>query len=759
MPSESLSFNRLPSKRMQTWHVAGLVTVLGLSAFLNFYRLDQEGFANLYYAATVRSTLSNWSNFFFVSFDPGGFVSVDKPPLGFWIQAASAALFGFQGWSLLLPQALAGVFSVGLLYYLVSRIFGHTSGLIAGLVLALTPISVATNRNNTMDSLLVLTSLLAADTASLAVEQGKLRWLLLCALLVGIGFNIKMLQAYLVLPAFFLVYLLAAPISIWRRIWRLAIATALLAVVSFSWAAAVDLTPVDRRPYVGGSTDNTVLELVLGHNGVARLGRLGRLFGLEPNPGGPSKPDGQSPARPGPYPYQNSPAAPIPLETYPVPGVAPPQGYQPLPPASQPLGPAPRGMINETGIPGGFRLLNPQLAGQISWLLPMALFSIIPIARPRRWKWPLDPQLQALLLWSFWLIPQVIFFSYAGLFHRHYLEMMSPAIAALVGVRVTAMWEDFRSERVSRGIAGWLLPLALFGSAGIEMYILWQHPQWLRWLAPIILGFALFASLGLVWLKVNHQILASQYSNLSNGFTVLGLLALLIAPAVWSAFPVYGGGDGALPFAGPELLDRRKPGADQDLNRLIGFLLKSRDGEKWILATPSAQTASPIILATGEPVMALGGFSGGDQILTVAELEVRIDHGVVRFFLLPEPSLPANSPARQGQPILPVQPFIPLPVNPPGQGKPAIPFPSNQPGPNLVPPVRIPGLAPVYPPGGIPGISPVYPPAGPSPIGKPDELIIWVHQNCRPVPDGLWNPRINPPNSPGERQILWDCGS
>jgi len=197
----------VPTARV--WHRIALAGILLLALFYSFFRLEQEGYGNLYYAAAVKSMLTSWHNFFFVSFDPGGFVTVDKPPLGLWVQAVSAALFGFNGLSLLLPQALAGVVSVALLYHLVRRTFGPTAGLLAALVLALTPISVAANRNNTMDSQLVLVLLLAAWAVLRATETGRLRWLLACAVLVGLGFNIKMLQAYLVLPAFYLLYLIA----------------------------------------------------------------------------------------------------------------------------------------------------------------------------------------------------------------------------------------------------------------------------------------------------------------------------------------------------------------------------------------------------------------------------------------------------------------------------------------------------------------------------------------------------------------------
>ncbi len=200
---------------LQPW---ALGIVMLVSLFMNFYQLGQNGFGNLYYAAGVRSMLDSWHNFFFVSFDPGGFVTIDKPPLGFWLQVLSAKLFGFTAFSVYLPQALAGVLSVLLLYHLVRRHFGVVAGLLAALALAISPISVVTNRNNTIDSTLVLVMLLGAWTVMRAAETGKWRWLLLTAVLVGLGFNIKMLEAYLVVPVYALLYLLAAPRSLKMRI-------------------------------------------------------------------------------------------------------------------------------------------------------------------------------------------------------------------------------------------------------------------------------------------------------------------------------------------------------------------------------------------------------------------------------------------------------------------------------------------------------------------------------------------------------------
>src|SRR5947199_3146478 len=248
-PAGQLAEQKAPAES-SLWHKLALGGIMLISIFMNFFQLGQNGFGNLYYAAGVRSMLDNWHNFFFVSYDPGGFVTIDKPPVGFWFQVASARLFGFTPFSVLLPQALAGVLSVLLLYYLVQRHFGVVAGLLAALALALSPISIVTNRNITIDSTLALVLLVGAWAVLRAAETGRLRWLLLAAAIVGIGFNIKMLEAYLVVPAFGLLYLLAAPRSMWTRIGHLALAGLLLIVVSFSWIGAEDSTPASQRPYV-----------------------------------------------------------------------------------------------------------------------------------------------------------------------------------------------------------------------------------------------------------------------------------------------------------------------------------------------------------------------------------------------------------------------------------------------------------------------------------------------------------------------------
>jgi 4-amino-4-deoxy-L-arabinose transferase-like glycosyltransferase len=599
------------------WPRLALGAVLALAAFLNIWQLDRLGYANTYYAAAVKSMLQSWHNFFFVSFDPGGFVSIDKPPLGFWIETASAKLFGFSGVSLILPEALAGVLTVAVLYRLVARIWGRGAGLLAALFLALTPISAVTARNNTIDSLLVLTVLLAAWAVARAVETGKLRWLLLCAVLVGLGFNIKMLESYLVVPAFGLVYLVGARASWRKRLGQLALATVVLLGVSLSWVAAVDLTPASARPYVGSSGSNSELSLALGYNGLQRL--TGALFA---------------------------------------------HATRTATTASGAADGAGGGMF--TGGPAGpFRLLGTTLGGQVSWLLVLAVLGLLVAATRVSWR-RLDKRAHSLVLWGTWLLTAGTFFSVAEFFHEYYTVMLAPAIAALAAIGVATLWREYRA----RGWRGWLLPAVLLASAAAQAYILRDYPAWSRWLTPLVVGTCLVAAGALVVARLRPRRLV-RVALVAAGVAVT---SLLVAPTTWAAYSVLNGTNGSLPTAGPSAQtrdgfgDSRMGGAgafggmngtrggapafgagfaggapggaggrdmrDRVDTGLIRYLETHQGHATYLVATASSMNASSIIIATGKPVMALGGFGGSDQILTVQQLARLVANGTVQYFLL-----------------------------------------------------------------------------------------------------------------------------
>lgn len=266
-----------PGRRVRVLpqHLA-LAAVLGLSAILNVHRLARNEWANTFYSAAVRSMLRSWHNFFFVSFDPGGLITVDKPPLGLWVQATSAYLFGLHPLSLLLPEAIAGVLAVAALYWAVAPRFGAGAGVAAALALAVFPSFVAVSRDNNLDALLILLMVLACGVGLRAIDSGRLLTLLGCAALVGLAFNTKTLAAYLVVPGLALGYLVCAPGPLARRLAHLLAAGAVLLLVSVSWSAIVELTPASQRPFVGGSTDNTERDLTFGYNGFGRVeGQVG----------------------------------------------------------------------------------------------------------------------------------------------------------------------------------------------------------------------------------------------------------------------------------------------------------------------------------------------------------------------------------------------------------------------------------------------------------------------------------------------------
>ena len=351
---------------------AALLAVLCLAAFLNFWNLSANGYGNAYYAAAVRSMTQSWHNFFFASFDPGGFITVDKPPVGLWVQAASAKVFGYSGTSLLLPEALAGVGAVFVLYLAVSRVFGRMAGLAAGLALAVTPISVAINRSNNLDAWLALCTTVAAYCVVRAIEKGSLRWLVLSGVMIGVAFNTKTLAGFVAAPALFAAYAITAPVDYRRRLRDLVVAGAVLLALSASWVAIVDLTPADSRPYVGGSQENSELDLLLNYNG------LGRIDGENEGPG--ARPAGADAPRL--VPNGQAPDGPPAIN-----GVPQVDDGGPFA-AGGPDGPGGNGFTG--GDAGVLRLFNDELSAQASWLLPLALIgglaSLLSFERTAGWQ-------------------------------------------------------------------------------------------------------------------------------------------------------------------------------------------------------------------------------------------------------------------------------------------------------------------------------------------------------------------------------------
>ncbi len=616
------------------WYVLGMGSVILLSLFLNFFLLGQNGYGNLYYAAGIKSMLMNWHNFFFVSSDPGGFVTIDKPPLSFWLQVGSARLFGLSPWSVMLPQALAGVCSVPLLAHLVRRTFGPVAGLLAAITLALTPISVVTNRNVTMDSLLVFVLLLAAWAMSLAAETGRLRFLLVCAALVGIGFNIKMLEAYLVLPAFVLLYWFSAPYAPKKRLRYLALATVVLLVVSFCWITAVDLVPAAQRPFVGSSSNNSELQLALLYNGASRyLGNSRDLSLL------PSKQLLELQKR--------------------LPAFA---------------------LANATvGNPGLLRLVTTPMGEQIGWLLSLAVLGLIGVKWDKPTFWPLNRQQQGLALWGVWFLAGFTFFSGASFMHQYYTTLMAPALAALLAIGIVTTWQDTHHTR-----RRWFLPMAILVTVGVQIILLSAYiATWGWWLIPLLL---VAAVAGVVLLRRTQEVPSFRGKTLGiwvgasprvrpgavartrpypnspawtksqtqraqrRLFITSALCILFIAPTLWTAISVFTDSNSAFPYAGPPAtesqLETLVVQSEQEMlpdATLMHYLVEHQGYARYIAATPDSSMASPMILATGKPVMELGGYIGEDQILNQAQLQRLIATDTVHYFVTTQTMQEAQS--------------------------------------------------------------------------------------------------------------------
>ena len=611
-PPESFAPIHTRQKSIPLWSRFALGCVLLISLFMDFFQLGQNGYGNLYYAAGVRSMTDSISNFFFVSLDPGGFVSVDKPPLGFWLQTISAQLLGFTPFSIFLPQALCGVLSVLLLYYLVRCHFGVIAGLVAALALAISPISVVSNRNNIIDGTLAFIMLLAAWAVIRAAESGKLRWLLLSGVFVGLGFNTKMAEGYLIVPALVLTYLLCAPRKVWTRLWHLSLFVVVFFALSLSWIVAVDLVPPSQRPYVGSTPNNSAVNLAFGYNGVGRFRINGDTFASSDASNTHSSTRVTKTDRPS--------TATRTQNTLPA-------------------------SVSESGNPGLFRLIGPSLGGQLGWLLPFACIAIVALLLQRRLRFRSDRQQMGLVLWSFWLLTTGAFFSLDGSFHQYYMVVTVPGLSALVGIGVAIMWQDYRST----SWRGWLLPLALVVTAATQIYILKSYPIWLHRLGRPIEVLTVVVVLVLFLFRVVPRLrLRTSVIRIASIALIVGLFTLLIAPTVWASYSVFQNTASAFPGAGPRYNDTTgkffgsgqpvvQNGLPQSYTPLISYLEANQGKTKFLVATINSGTSSPIVLATNKPVMTLGGYSGNDPILTTTKLQILIRNGTIRYFLLSLP--------------------------------------------------------------------------------------------------------------------------
>ena len=619
-PPDSSPAPPATSRRVQPRH-APLGVLLVATAVLYLWDLSASGWGNAFYAAASQAGGVSWKAWFFGSSDAANLITVDKTPAALWVSGLSVRIFGLSSWSVLAPQALIGVASVGLLYASVRRTAGTAAGLLAGATLALTPVAVLMFRFDNPDALLVLLLTGSAYATLRAVEKGQTRWLVLAGTLVGSGFLTKMLQAFLVLPALALVWLLVAPVGIGKRLRALAPATVALVVSAGWWVLVVELWPAADRPFIGGSQNNSVLELIFGYNG------FGRLTGDEVGSVG----GGQA-------------------------------------------GAGATGSWGETGLT---RLFGSEFAGQGAWLLPTALLLTVALLWWTRRAVRTDGLRAAAIVWGGWLVVTWLTFSLmAGIFHPYYLVALAPAIGALVGIGAVVLWRD-RAGLAARITMAGLVAV----TAGWAFVLLRRTPQWQPWLAWTVLAVGAVAALGLVGVHRAPRVLAI---GVATAAVVAGLAgpagysAATAATPHTGAIPTAGpegaglrgpggGGFGRAQFgsrqpgggqfAGSQVARRQRPpgagtGGFPGSGGTGGFggamsLLSSptpgpavvtalqQDGSsyRWAAAAVGSDTAAGYQLATQLPVMALGGFNGTDPAPTLAEFQQLVVQKQVHWFV------------------------------------------------------------------------------------------------------------------------------
>ncbi len=641
------------------WARPAFFALLLSTGLLYLYNLHASGYANSFYSAAVQAGSQSWKAFFFGSLDAANAITVDKPPAALWPMALSVRLFGLNSWAILVPEVLMGVGAVAVVHASVRRRAGHGAALLAGAVLALTPVAALMFRFNNPDALLALLMAVACHLVVRALEDGRTKWLVWAGVAIGFAFLTKTLQAFLILPALAAVYAVCAPVRPRKRFVQLALATIALVVSGGWWVAVVELWPASSRPYIGGSQNNSFLELTFGYNG------LGRLNGDETGSVGGGG------------------------------------------------GPGGGGRWGETGWD---RMFNDDIGGQISWLLPAALILLVAALVLTRKAGRTDVTRAAFLVWGGSLLTTAVVFSFmAGIFHQYYTVALAPYLAAVTGMGVAVLWQRRRETWAALTLAAAVTATAAWG------YVLLQrtpdHLPWLRWL--VLVG-GLTAALGLVFAGRAGRRVVLAAAGLGVAASLAGPTAYTLSTvreghsgSIVTAGPASTGmgggrppggaqdagqgggpggggtpgqgggpgggggpqngtppggappnpdgtdGTGGFPGGGPTGRNGtgsppgaagntteapgRGAGAGPGMGGLLGGtdvdaeareLLESDAGEyTWAAAAVGAQNAASYQLATGEPVMAIGGFNGTDPSPTLAQFQRYVKDGRIHYFV------------------------------------------------------------------------------------------------------------------------------
>jgi 4-amino-4-deoxy-L-arabinose transferase-like glycosyltransferase len=639
------------------WARPALIGLLFATAVLYLYDLSASGYANSFYSAAVQAGSQSWKALFFGSLDSANAITVDKPPASLWPMALSVRIFGLSSWAILVPEVLMGVATVGVLYAAVRRRFGPAAGLIAGAVFALTPVAALMFRFNNPDAMLALLMTVTVYCVIRGLEDGRTKWLLWAGVAVGFAFLAKTLQAFLILPPLAVLYAVCAPVKVRKRFAQLGLSAVATVVAGGWWVAIVELWPASSRPYIGGSQNNSFLELTFGYNG------LGRINGDETGSVGGGGGGGGG-----------------------------------------------TGMWGETGWD---RMFNSEIGGQISWLLPAALILLVAGVVLTRKAERTDLARGSFLAWGGALLMTVLVFSYmAGIFHQYYTVALAPYIAAVVGMGVTVLWEERSKVWASLALAGSVTASAVWG------YVLLNRtPDYLPWLKWLVLVGGLAGALGLIFVaRLGRRLAlatvglsfvaalagptAYTLSTVSTGHTGSIVTAGPSGASMMGGGPGGGGGGmrGGFPGGGQNQQGNGNgttqngqpgggmgqpptggaggfPGRNQQGNgngnaqggnqqggmpgggtgeggmggggggaggllngasvsSAAGTLLsKNADDYTWAAAAIGSQNSASYQLATGKPVMAIGGFNGTDPSPTLAQFKKYVTDGKIHYFI------------------------------------------------------------------------------------------------------------------------------
>jgi 4-amino-4-deoxy-L-arabinose transferase-like glycosyltransferase len=573
-----------------------ILGILLVAALARTWQLSQNDYGRQYYAAAVRSMMESWHAFIFNSFDAAGFVTIDKPPVAIWLQVLSAKLLGFSGPSILMAQVVAGLIAVLLTYLLVRRCFGPRAAAWSGFFLALTPVSIAVDRSNNTESSLILVLLIAAWLAMRAAETGRLALLCGAMAVIGVGFNIKMGAALVLAPVAALIFSLSCRDKPLRwHLTRHGLAGIVLIGVALSWVTCFDLVSPSQRPYAGSTKHNSMLELAFVHNGAARF--------LKPKTEPQSAP---LPVQTGAMPELNSAALPLPA-------------------------------LYDDSPTGLLRLFRPRAATQMAWMLPLALVGlafawVLPMASGAN-----GPRFVPAGLWTGWLVAYWAVLSFAGgPVHTYYVAILAPPLAVFSGIALAGLYDHWKDRRLPR----WAIPLLAAAMAAWQSYLFLGQEgaaevSWLKW---IWLG-----SIGLALVSSTVYFVRPAPAPTAGFAALAAILAVLVLPVLTAASVVIVRPNVAVPVANMAALANPLDAHQETLRRLrqnaarqklVRFLLDNRRGETFLLAVPNANVAAPLIIETGHPVMAMGGYLGDDPILTPQNLERLIDDGRVRYVMI-----------------------------------------------------------------------------------------------------------------------------